>query len=335
MGQPRALRRQNRRQITALILREPLTRPQLADRTGLSKVTVNAVVQELQDLQLVTLTGGTPQALGRTPQLVTLHPALGQAAGLDLQPGRVRYHLATLGGQTVTQGEAAVTGDLNAELATLLARLTAQGPLCSAVFGVPAPVDHEGRVAEPNALPELLSDQLRGELSAAGTAVHFENDANLAALAVSSRCPESRFLAVLLDRQSATGLGLLHNGELSRGAGGRAGEVGRSPWPVPSGHDAVEQLPAAARSAATAFALATLAYSLDLQHIVIGGAAAGRTLLGLTTPLLPAGVHAVVDPTCGDLVRDGAVIRAVEAGRAAILARLDAVDRRERESHVA
>ena len=198
-----------------------MTRPQLADRTGLSKVTVNAVVQELQDLQLVTLTGGTPQALGRTPQLVTLHPALGQAAGLDLQPGRVRYHLATLGGQTVTQGEAAVTGDLNAALAGLLGRLSAQGPLCSAVFGVPAPVDHQGRVAEPNALPELHSDGLRGDLSADGTAVLFENDANLAALAVSSRCPEYRFLAVLLERQTGTGLGLLLDGELYRGAGGR------------------------------------------------------------------------------------------------------------------
>ena len=48
MGQPRELRRLNRRAVTQLLFTESgLTRPQLAERTGLSKVTVNVVVQEL------------------------------------------------------------------------------------------------------------------------------------------------------------------------------------------------------------------------------------------------------------------------------------------------
>ncbi|WP_135228311.1 ROK family transcriptional regulator [Deinococcus fonticola] len=322
MGQPQVLRRQNRQQVTEELFRQPsLTRPQLAERTGLSKVTVNAIVQELQRCGVVTLQGGEPQGCGRVPQQVALHPRLGLVIGLDVQRGRVLHECRTLAGEGISQGEVPVGGELNETVIALIRRVCADLPLWSVVIGIPAPLGDAGLPAEPNALPELDPARLRQEL---GPALHFENDANLAALAAAAELPEFAHLAVLLERRSGTGLGLLLNGEVYRGATGRAGELGRTPWPTPRGHEAIEQLPEAQRSEATAYALAGLSYTLDLQHVLIGsGAADSSELLRRTAALLPAGVTCSARTSCAELVCAGASLLALSLGRHRLQERLN------------
>lgn len=342
MGQPQALRRQNRQQvIELLLLGESLTRPQLAERSRLSKVTVNVIVQELQQRGLVILHGGASQGLGRVPQRVSLHPGLGNVAGLDVQREVLMYQLVSLSGRVLQEGRQAVQGDLSAAVLHLLDRLGDFGPLLNVVLGLPAPVDRAGRPSEPNALPELNTEALQAALHDRATQMQFENDANLAAVATAQRRPDVGFVAVLLARESGTGLGLLLNGELYRGAGGRAGELGRTPWPRLSSPDfkaleLIEHLPSPQRQQATAYALATLTHSLDLELLLIGCAAQeGADLLSRVKPLLPSGVDIQLDTACENLVREGAATLALQAGRAALLRSLNGVLSTQGEVHVA
>lgn len=326
MGQPQALRRLNRQQIIELLFQHgSLTRPQLAERSRLSKVTVNAVVQELQDYRLVTLLDGASQGCGRVPQQVQLHTRLGQLLGADIQRGKLLFQQADLSGQQVRQGEMALGADLNQSLLTFIQERAAQTPLSTVVLGIPAPVEASGAVAEPNALPELEPLRLQRTLQAQGISVTFENDANLAALAAAQRFPEFSHLAVLLERGSGTGLGLILAGELYRGATGRAGELGRTPWPVPQGHEPLEQLSDQRRRSATAYALAGLIHTLDLEHVLIGGESPDE-LLDLLAGLLPSGVGSSTESSCAELVQSGAAILALALGREALRQRLNGLE---------
>lgn len=326
MGQPQALRRLNRQQIIELLLQHSsLTRPQLAERSRLSKVTVNAVVQELQDYQLVTLFDGSSQGCGRVPQQVMLHAGLGQVLGADVQRDKLLFQQSDLSGQGHQQGEIALSADINESLLAFIKERAAQTPLSTVVLGIPAPVEASGAVAEPNALPEIESLRLQRTLQESGIKVTFENDANLAALAAAQRFPELGHLAVLLERGSGTGLGLILAGELYRGATGRAGELGRTPWPVAQGHEPLEQLPDQRRWSATAYTLAGLTYTLDLEHVLIGGESPDE-LLELLTSLLPSGVGSSAESSCAQLVQSGAAILALALGREALRQRLSVLE---------
>ena len=322
MGQPQALRRQNRQQIVELLLMHgTLTRPQLAERSGLSKVTVNAIVQELLEHGVVTLLGGPSQGSGRVPQCVSLHPHLGGVMGVDVQRDSLLYQRQDLNGKRARNGKLRGQPDLNAQLRQFMQDNAED--MTTVVMGVPAPVDSAGRLAEPNALPELDPARLQDTLQNQRVQVTFENDANLAALAAAQRLPEFGHLAVLLERESGTGLGLILHGELYRGALGRAGELGRTPWPHGNGSEALEQLPEKQRIEATAFTLAGLTQTLDLQHVVIGACPrVGNDMARRTAELLPAGISVSVEGACAELVRDGASILALNLGREALLQRL-------------
>ena len=322
MAQPQALRRQNRRQIMELLLAHgTLTRPQLAERSGLSKVTVNAIVQQLLEHRMVTLLGGSSQGSGRVPHCVSLHPQLGGVMGLDVQRGRVLYQRQALGGQGRQDGEWRGQPDLNGQLKKLM---QASVGTSTVVLGIPAPVDSAGHPVEPNALPELDPAGLRAALHPLGISLTFENDANLAALAAARHYPECGHLAVLLERESGTGLGLILHGRLYRGALGRAGELGRTPWPHAAGSEVLEHLPEGQRREATAYTLAGLAHTLDLGRVVIGACPhVGHDLARRTAALLPAGITLSVEGKCAELVRDGAAILALGLGREALRQRLE------------
>lgn len=329
MGQPRELRRLNRRAITQLLFSGAgWTRPQLAEQTGLSKVTVNVVVQELLNHGIARLSISPDPRVGRTPHRVELRPEVGAILAVDLQPTRVRMHLSGLTGSASTERQRrCAERDLTDVLVDIFRQAQSEsmyGTLRHVLIGLPAPVDPQGHVREPNVTRHLDVPRIMAVLDAAEVTYAFVNDANLAALAVTRETPGLSHVAVLVERPSGTGMGLVLGGTLYRGMHGRAGEIGRSRWPTPRGPEPLEGLPGTARLEATAFLLAGLVNTLDLQHVVLG-LPRGRALelqeqlgalvdLSVTTHLLPDVDAAVLR---------GAAVLAREQAQERLLARVE------------
>src|SRR5258708_27199778 len=86
-GTPRLLRELNDRAALELLISEgPLTRAQIGERTGLSKVTASQLLSRLEERGLVDVVG--EQAGGRGPNapLYAVVPAAAYAVGLDVGP---------------------------------------------------------------------------------------------------------------------------------------------------------------------------------------------------------------------------------------------------------
>ncbi len=329
MGQPRELRRLNRRAVTQLLFTESgATRPQLADRTGLSKVTVNVVVQELLSHGIARLSISPDQGMGRTPHRVELQPQVGAVLAIDLQPTDIHTHLNGLaGGEARTRHTHCTEPELTVALLGVLAEALAEdayGPLRHVLIGLPAPVDPQGRVREPNVTHHLDVGQVTGLLEVAGVTYAFVNDANLVALAITRETPECSHMAVLIERPSGTGMGLLLGGKLYRGMHGRAGEIGRSRWPTAGGAEPLESLPSPERLDATAFMLAGLVHTLDLQHVALGlPHSRAFALQEKLSTLLDVSITTQLLPDVDAVVLRGAALLAHEQAREHLLARVE------------
>lgn len=329
MGQPRELRRLNRRAVTQLLFSGAgLTRPQLADRTGLSKVTVNVVVQELLNHGIAQLSISPEQGVGRTPHRVELQPQVAAVLAVDLQPTEIHTHLSSLAGdEAQTQRLQCAEAELTPALLNVIGQALAgrhYGPLRHVLIGLPAPVDPQGRVREPNVTRHLDVEQVTAFLDHAGVTYAFANDANLVALATTRETPGWSHVAVLIERASGTGMGLLLGGELYRGMHGRAGEIGRSRWPTTRGAEPLESLPVPERLDATAFMLAGLVHTLDLQRVVLGlPQDRAFALQEKLSPLLDLSITTHLLPDVGEAVLRGAALLAREQAYEHLLARVE------------
>src|SRR6266511_3844088 len=121
-GTPRLLRALNDRAALELLLtRGPLTRAQLGELTGLSKVTASQLVERLEERGLVTRVG--EQAGGRGPN-AQMYAVVAQAAGANLSRVR-RVVLGTPGLVDPVTGEISFAWDLPRWHRGLLAALRA------------------------------------------------------------------------------------------------------------------------------------------------------------------------------------------------------------------
>src|SRR6266508_1859439 len=201
-GTPRLLRALNDRAALELLLtRGPLTRAQLGELTGLSKVTASQLVERLEERGLVTRVG--EQAGGRGPNV--------QIADSD-EPVKV-VHAAVV--------EAAQAAGAN------LSRVR------RVVLGTPGLVDPvTGEISFAWDLPRWhrgLLAALRADLK---RPVVFENDVNLAAVAEAHSGAArgvSDFVLVWVGR--GVGTAVVLGGKLHRGVTGAAGEIGYLPVP--------------------------------------------------------------------------------------------------------
>jgi predicted NBD/HSP70 family sugar kinase len=231
-GTPSLLRELNDRAALELLLAEgPLTRAQLSERTGVSKVTVSQMLARLEDRGLVMIAG--EQAGGRGPNaaLYSVVPSSAYVAGLyvdfDVDPNGaddpVRMIRDALGRACGSAGL-----DFSALSAVVIGSPGVLDPRTGAPrIAVNLPTWHEG---VPDALREVLH-----------TPVVIENDVNLAAMAEradGAAAGLDDFAFVWL----GTGLGLaaVINGQVRRGFGGAAGEIGWRPVhgaPLPAGNE--------------------------------------------------------------------------------------------------
>ncbi len=238
-GTPSLLRELNDRAALDLLLGgDMLTRSQISEYTGVSKVTVSQMLTRLEERGLVTIAG--EQAGGRGPNaaLYSVVPSSAYVAGLYVESDLVSAAVADVTGRRVAE----VSGNPNgAEDPVELVRGTVERACASAgievtrlsalVIGSPGVVDP--RTGDPR-LAVNLPTWHEGALDALKSAWHkpvvIENDVNLAAMAEradGAAGGADDFVLVWL----GVGLGLatILGGRLHRGTAGAAGEIGYLP----------------------------------------------------------------------------------------------------------
>ncbi|MGH3717108.1 MAG: ROK family transcriptional regulator, partial [Micromonosporaceae bacterium] len=194
-GTPTLLRALNDRAALELLLtRGPLTRTQIGELTGLSKVTASQLVERLETRGLVSRIGVTAGGRGPNAQLYAVVPSSGYAVGVEVGPTAVVAAAADITGE---QGERIEVTAQNGgdpvetvHTAVLRAAEAVGAPLAKltqVVIGSPGVVDPEtGDVSFAFDLPQWrrgLLSELRADLPCP---VRIENDANLAAIAEST-----------------------------------------------------------------------------------------------------------------------------------------------------
>ena len=238
-GTPSLLRELNDRAALDLLLGgEMLTRSQISEYTGVSKVTVSQMLARLEERGLVAIAG--EQAGGRGPNaaLYSVVPSSAYVAGLYVDSDLVSAAVADVTGRRVAE----VSGNPNgADDPVELVRGTVERACASAgievtrlsalVIGSPGVVDP--RTGDPR-LAVNLPAWHEGALDALKDAWHkpvvIENDVNLAAMAEradGAAAGADDFVLVWL----GVGLGLatILGGRLHRGTAGAAGEIGYLP----------------------------------------------------------------------------------------------------------
>jgi predicted NBD/HSP70 family sugar kinase/biotin operon repressor len=237
-----SLRERNRRQLLdALRQRGSASRADLARLTGLSRSTVSTLVADLQASGLVVERehAQRPSQQGRPPTLLTLDRSAGLILGIDFGHEQVHVAIADLSRTILAErvrsldvdhdaGEALATAVTLTGEAVAAAGLDAGRILCAGV-GLSGPINRAtGTVHAGKILPGWDGIRPVAELSQRlDLPVHLDNDANLGALAeVALGAGVGARDAVYLMVSGGIGAGLILGGEIYRGTGGTAGELG-------------------------------------------------------------------------------------------------------------
>ncbi|MEQ4304137.1 ROK family transcriptional regulator [Plantactinospora sp. B6F1] len=240
-GTPRLLRALNDRAALELLLsRGPLTRAQLGELTGLSKVTASQLVERLEERGLVSRVGEQAGGRGPNAQLYAVRPGTAHVVGVDVGPDRVVAACADITGEVIGRVEQS-TRDTDDPVgvvhnAVVQAASDAGAELSSVrrvVLGTPGLVDPAtGDITFAFNLPRWHRGLLAALREDLDTPVVFENDVNLAAVAESeSGAARGVDDFVLVWLGVGVGLAIVLNGRLHHGSTGAAGEIGYLPVP--------------------------------------------------------------------------------------------------------
>ncbi|HEX3960183.1 MAG TPA: ROK family transcriptional regulator [Trebonia sp.] len=250
-GTPSLLRELNDRAALELLLADgPLTRAQLSERTGVSKVTVSQMLARLEERGLVRVVG--EQAGGRGPNaaLYSVVPSSAYVAGLYVELDLVSAAVADVAGNRVANVsvDPSDVDDPVGMVRDAIGRACESAgidlaDLSAVVIGSPGVLDP--RTGAPRLavnLPTWHEGVLDGLRDALHTPVVIENDVNLAAMA--ERAPDGAAAGlddfVLVWLGGGLGLATVIGGQVLRGTGGAAGEIGWMPVHgtlLPSGNE--------------------------------------------------------------------------------------------------
>jgi predicted NBD/HSP70 family sugar kinase len=288
-GTPSLLRELNDRSALELLLTGgPMTRAQLGEHTGLSKVTASQLLARLEERGLVAVAGAQAGGRGPNAALYAVVPSSAYVAGLHVEHDEVSAGVADVTGNVVTRisvdpngAEDPVALVRGAVLAACASAGVPPDALRAFVIGTPGVLDP--RTGDPRlavnlpAWHEGVLDALRSDL---GRPVTIENDVNLAAMAeraVGAAAGIDDFVLVWI----GVGLGLatVLGGRLHRGVGGAAGEIGYLPVPgVPLPEDLTHPATGAFQRLVGAQAVVPLA----AEYGFADGTAAGAVTAAVT-----------------------------------------------------
>jgi predicted NBD/HSP70 family sugar kinase len=238
-GTPRLLRAINDRAALELLLDQgPLTRAQLGELTGLSKVTASQLVERLEERGLVVRVGEQAGGRGPNASLYAVVPSSAFVVGVEVGPEQAIAACADITGTVLGRIEQS-THDTDDPVgvvhnAVIEAARSAKAPLVKVrrvVLGSPGLVDPStGDLSFVFDLPKWQRGLLAALREDLKRAVFFENDVNLAAVAeahTGAAKGVDDFVLLWLDR--GVGMAVMLGGRLHRGVSGAAGEIGYLP----------------------------------------------------------------------------------------------------------
>lgn len=238
-----ALRELNEQALLEAIFREgPVTRPELAVRTGLSRPAVSAAVGRLESAGLVRAAGARDGRRGRKPMAYVVSDRAGFVVGIDIGGANLRVGAANIFGELICDEREPTAKDLPrttfAQIMSMVGRVVER-----------ASAEHERPLAIGVSTPGVVDQassrvtSLAYNLSSAGNfdslsvigeryevPVLVENNVNLAAVGerwagIARGVPTFAFIAI----GAGVGMGIVIDDELVRGAHGAAGEIAYLP----------------------------------------------------------------------------------------------------------
>jgi predicted NBD/HSP70 family sugar kinase len=231
--------------LETIFRRGPITRPEIAAATNLSKPTVSAAVSRLVQEGLVRAAGTRAGQRGRKPVAYVVSARAGLVVGGDIGGSNVRVAAADLFGEpicdlkrpTAKDGGRAVGVQVLEMVDEVIERAGAEHgrPLALAISS-PGVVDQtSGRVTSLayNVAPEGGFDPVEVIRDRFDLPVLVENNVNLAAVGekwfgLARGVSTMVFIAI----GAGVGMGIIIDDELVRGAHGAAGEIGYLPLTV-------------------------------------------------------------------------------------------------------
>jgi glucokinase-like ROK family protein len=235
------VRELNLSSVLRLIYNEaPLSRAKLAEITGLNKSTISSLVEDLLVRKLIQETGISSAGTGRPATLLKINLQVGGVLGVELGVDFVAAVITDLAGNILSRkhvnadpaaSQEKTLGQTQALIDEMILESQKLGlPVLGLSFSIPGTVDLDEGVLifAPNLYWHNVP--IRHIFSAStGLKVFIENDANAAALA-EHLFGMAKQLKDFIFVFAGVGLGggLFLNGQLYRGKGGYAGEIGHT-----------------------------------------------------------------------------------------------------------
>jgi predicted NBD/HSP70 family sugar kinase len=249
-GSPQLLRQLNSAHVLrAIRTHGPISRAELAKTIGLSKPTVNEVVEELlgKGTVLESDANGAERPLrpGRRARLLRFRADLGHVLGIDIGANKLLVFVADLNGDVVASQRRPVQARERADAAALLRQVQAAATTALAAAGTRRALLQAVGVGTPGVVDPAtgrlsLAPQLGGWESlplgrrlqrSFPCPVLVENEVHLSVLAERWRgAAQGIDDALFVQAGYGIGGGLLVGGRLYRGANGAAGEIGYLPF---------------------------------------------------------------------------------------------------------
>lgn len=256
-----------------------VSRPELAQATGLSKPTISMALADLERAGLVRAIGLRTGNAGRAALLYEIRPQAGWVLAVDVGREFVRLALADLVGDIAARrDEHRKGGETPGELVARLGELTrelaeeagaAVADITLTVFGTPG--IHDKETSSLQLAPNLPGWERPGAVEllggvAADAPYVVENDVDLAAVgegAYGLGQGVDHFALVWIG--TGIGMGVVIDGKLYRGAQGAAGEI--SYLPVGEGDPLVNRGRGMLESVASADGVVALATRLGMRGV--------------------------------------------------------------------
>ena len=224
--------------LETIFRRGPITRPEIAASTELSKPTVSAAVSRLEHSGLIRAAGRRSGQRGRQPVAYTVNKQAGFVLGADIGGSNVRVAAADLFGETICDLTRLTTKDGNRALGMQLLEMATEvidraapphgRPLALAV-STPGVIDRvTGRVTSLayNVAADGGFDPLEVIRDRLELPVLVENNVNLAAVGEKwFGLARGASTMVFISVGAGIGMGVVIDDELVSGAHGAAGEI--------------------------------------------------------------------------------------------------------------
>ena len=259
----------------------PVSRPQLAEATGLSKPTISLALADLEQSGLVRHVGHRTGSSGRAALLYEMRPEAGWVIAIDVGRAWLRVALANLAGDVVRRrqerSQSKDAQKLVAQIGAMASAIAEEAgrsydDVTYTVVGSPGVVDEgSGALQLAGNLSGWSGPGVLGALrDRLGPSLAVENDINLAALGEQAHGVGkgvSNF--VFISVGTGIGMGIVIDGQLHRGSRGAAGEIGFLPLGTGDGHadDATKRRQQSLEGVASADAVVANARRLGLRGV--------------------------------------------------------------------